>query len=194
MKWVTSLVMVVGIGVFIPPMAEPALQADVVAESSGNEFTLNAFDGPVTLEQFHGKILLIYFGFTACPDVCPVTLAMLSRAFSGLSEGELAKVTGLFISLDPEHDTPEILRKYTRYFHANITGATASPEVLDQLARHFRITYQRKASSDSPNGYAITHTVDILIVDQHGQLLDRRIPFTATSAEIAEVIRGLLNT
>lgn len=194
MKWVTSLVMIVGIGGFTPSLPGYNLQADTVVESSDKEFMLHSFDGPVTFEQFHGKLLLMFFGFTSCPDVCPVTLAMLSKAFSDLSEGELAQVTGLFISLDPGHDTPEILRKYTSYFHKNIVGATASPEELDRLAKHFRVTYKRTESAADPRGYAISHSVDVLIVDRNGQLLDKRIPFAATSTEISETIKGLLNT
>ena len=194
MKWVTSLIMVVGIGVFTSPSPGYTLETDTMVESSDPAFTLHSFDGPITLEQFQGKLLLMFFGFTSCPDICPVTLAMLSKAFSGLSEEELAQVTGLFISLDPEHDTPEILRKYTSYFHENIIGVTASPEVLDRLARRFRVTYQLTESSDAPRGYVISHSTDVLIVGQNGQLLDQRIPFAATSTEISETIRKLLNT
>ncbi|MCY3769551.1 MAG: SCO family protein [Gammaproteobacteria bacterium] len=194
MKWVTSLVVVVGMGVCTPALSGHNLQVGVVAESGDPAFTLQSFDGPVTLEQFQGKFLLMFFGFTSCPDICPVTLARLSKSFSRLSEGELAQVAGLFVSLDPGHDTPEILMKYTSYFHENIIGATASPEVLDQLVRRVGVTYQREKSPDAPRGYVISHTADLLIVDRNGQLLDRRIPSTASSTEISEIIQGLLNT
>ncbi len=194
MKWVISLVMAVGIGVFTPPLPGYALEADTMVEPSDPAFTLHSFDGPVTLEQFQGKLLLMFFGFTSCPDICPVTLAMLSKAFSELSEAELAQVTGLFVSLDPGHDTPEILRKYTGYFHENILGVTASPEVLDRLTKRFRVTYQLTESPDAPRGYVISHSTDVLIVGQNGHLLDQRIPFAATSTEISETIRKLLNT
>ncbi len=194
MKWVISLVMAVGIGVFTPPLPGYALEADTMVEPSDPAFTLHSFDGPVTLEQFQGKLLLMFFGFTSCPDICPVTLAMLSKAFSELSEAELAQVTGLFVSLDPGHDTPEILRKYTGYFHENILGVTASPEVLDRLTKRFRVTYQLTESPDALRGYVISHSTDVLIVGQNGHLLDQRIPFAATSTEISETIRKLLNT
>jgi protein SCO1/2 len=158
----------------------------------GGDFTLQSFDGPVSLEQMRGKVVLLFFGFTSCVDICPTTLAVLSKVFARLTEDELEKVIALFISLDPERDTPEVLKKYTGYFHSNIIGVTAREEVLSKVVADYGVAYERKEVPGSALGYVIYHTPDVLVVDEQGQLLDMRIQFTTTTEEIALGIKGLL--
>lgn len=159
----------------------------------GEELVLQSFDGPVTISQLHGKIVLLFFGFTSCPDVCPMTLSTVSRALSRLSAEELNQVATLFISVDPQKDTPELLNKYTGYFHENIIGVTADHPVLKRFVAHYGATYERKEDADSALGYAISHTPDILIVDRQGQLLDTRVGFPATIDDIKSKIRRVLS-
>ena len=160
----------------------------------GGDFTLQSFDGPVSLEQLRGKVVLIFFGYTSCPDVCPTTLANLSNVFSNLKAEELERVIALFITLDPERDTPYLMKKYAGYFHANIIGVTGDKRVIDQITEDYGVVYERKEKASSSLGYIISHTVDILVINQKGQLMDSRIqPLTSTD-EILVYLRKLLNS
>ncbi len=159
----------------------------------GEELVLQSFDGPVTISQLHGKIVLLFFGFTSCPDVCPMTLSTVSRALSGLSAEERDQVATLFISVDPQKDTPELLNKYTGYFHENIIGVTADHPVLKRFVAHYGATYEHREDEGSALGYAISHTPDILFVDRQGQLLDTRVGFPATIDDIKSKIRRVLS-
>jgi len=84
---------------------------------AGGDFSLVSASGPVELKALRGKVVVVFFGYTTCPDVCPTSLGVLSNALSGLRDTELKRVQGLFISVDPERDTLEKLQKYGRYFH-----------------------------------------------------------------------------
>ncbi len=159
----------------------------------GEELVLQSFDGPVTISQLHGKIVLLFFGFTSCPDVCPMTLSTVSRALSGLSAEERDQIATLFISVDPQKDTPELLNKYTGYFHENIIGVTADHPVLKRFVAHYGAAYEHREDEDSALGYAISHTPDILFVDRQGQLLDIRVGFPATIDDIKSKIKGVLS-
>ena len=191
-KWLTSLfaVLVMQCAMVMPAAAHEINTED--AAGRGGNFTLNSYAGPVTLEALHGKMVLLFFGYTACVDVCPMTLWSLTRAFSSLKTDELDRVTAIFISLDPERDTPTVLQKYTEYFHPNITGVTDTREVLTQLVSDYGVSYEKKVEPDSALGYVIYHTPDILVVDSEGHLLDVRIPVSASAEEIAVQIRELL--
>ncbi len=178
----------------MPGFAYGSANEDPAGAGAGGEFTLQSSDGPITLNQLSGRIVLLFFGFTSCADVCPLTLSTLSRAFSRLSAEELDQVAALFISVDPERDTPELLKKYTGYFHENIIGVTADHPALKQFAERYGVTYERQPAPDSARGYAISHTPDILIVDREGRLLSTRIGFPATVDDVENKIRGVLSS
>ena len=167
--------------------------AQKTGPGSSGELTLQSFDGPVTLNQLNGKIVLLFFGFTSCADICPMTLSTLSRAFSRLSVEQLEQVAAVFISVDPQRDTPELLKKYIGYFHENIIGATADHGMLDRFSAHYGMAYERKEAPDSARGYAISHTPDILILDRQGRLMETRIGFPATTDEVENTIKGVLS-
>lgn len=196
MKWAADLV-VAGVALWLvsmPGFAQGSANEEKTGPDIGEEIVLQSFDGPVTLSQLNGRIVLLFFGFTSCADVCPLTLSTLSRAFSRLSAEELDQVAALFISVDPERDTLELLKKYTGYFHANIIGATADHQALGRFAAHYDVTYERKPASDSARGYVISHTPDILVVDREGRLLETRIGFPATIDDVENKIRAVLSS
>lgn len=170
------------------------LSDQTIVTGHGGDFTLQSFSGPVSLKQFRGKVVLLFFGYTSCPDVCPTTLAVLSSVFSKLRAQELDKITALFVSLDPDRDRPTLLQKYTGYFHPNIIGVTDRVEVLDQITEDYGVTYERKAKPGSPLGYVINHTLDVLVVNQQGQLLETRIRPTTSTEEILANLRKLLGS
>ena len=97
---------------------------------SGGDFTLQSSEGPLSLSELRGSVVLIFFGYTAFPSVCPISLATISHAFNKMNQNDLKRTKALFISLDPERDTVKILKQYTGYFHKNIVGLTDNIEVL----------------------------------------------------------------
>ena len=158
----------------------------------GGDFTLQSHDGPVSLQQFRGKIVLLFFGYTSCADICPTTLAILSNVLSKLGVQELDKIATLFVSLDPDRDTPELLQKYTGYFHPNIIGITDRVEVLNQVTEDYGVVYERKEKAGSALGYVISHPFDILVVNQEGKLLESRIQPATSSDDIHAYLKSLL--
>ena len=136
----------------------------------GGDFTLRSADGPLSLKDLRGSVVLIFFGYTACATVCPVSLATISYVYSKMSPEELKGTKALFISLDPERDNPERLKKYTNYFHPNITGLTDEISILKKVTAKYGLKYEKTLVPDSSLGYVISHSSDILIVDQNGTL------------------------
>lgn len=192
-KWVSSFLVTLVLQAALTTMVRAHELSTQELAGHGGDFTLQSFDGPVSLEQLRGKVVLIFFGYTSCPDVCPTTLASLSNVFSNLEVQELERVVALFITLDPKRDTPYLMKKYTGYFHANIIGVTGDKQVIDQITEDYGVTYERKKKTSSSLGYIINHTVDILVINQEGQLMDRRIrPLTGTD-EILVYLRKLLS-
>ena len=158
----------------------------------GGDFNLQSEAGPISLEQFRGKVAVLYFGYTWCPDICPTSLAMISTALRQLTPEELAAVQVMFISVDPERDSFERLTSYARYFHPTILGVTGTPEEVAQVAKLYGAGY-RKVEQDSAIGYAVDHTADVYVIDQQGKLY-RTLPHGTPPAEILAVLRELLHS
>jgi protein SCO1/2 len=160
--------------------------------ATGGDFTLSSVNGPLALSDLRGKVVLMFFGYTSCPDVCPITLAVISKVFAAMTPQELEKVTALFVSLDPERDTPDLLSKYTGYFHPKIRGVTDRPEIIGQVLKDYGVRYERKEMPGSALGYVISHTPDILVVDRDGRLQQRRFPPNTGVEDIATYVRSLM--
>lgn len=157
----------------------------------GTDFTLDGPDGPVSLSDLRGKAVLIFFGYTSCPDVCPISLARINACFSAMDEEELDRVQALFITLDPERDTAETLEKYTGYFHPKIIGLRGEVEDIDAVTAQYGITYSKDPMPGSALGYSISHPTDILLLDGSGQIVET-VPHDAKSKDLLARIRDLL--
>lgn len=135
-------------------------------------FSLINQDGKrVSFSDFRGKYLLIFFGYTYCPDVCPTSMLRIKETLDNL--GEYKKyVHVLFISVDPERDTPELLKKFISFYDPTgkyITGLTGSPEEIKKVAKMFRAYYEKIPVKDNPDvGYLVDHTAFIYLVDKRG--------------------------
>ena len=123
----------------------------------------------------------------------PVSLVTISRAFAKLPPDELAQVKALFISLDPERDTPEMLKQYTGYFHSNIIGLTERPEHIAQIAEKYGVKHEKKELLDSALGYVISHSADIYVVDPQGKLC-ASFPHDTDLEPLLVQIKRLLNS
>jgi protein SCO1/2 len=154
---------------------------------TGGDFTLQSSAGEVSLHDYQGRVVLIYFGYTYCPDVCPTSLSVMGQAMK-LLEGK-ADVKGLFISFDPERDTLEKLKAYAPFFHPEITGLTSSaPRILEVSTRYG--VYSQKVER-AEKDYLIDHTSRIYIIDQEGQLAGV-VNHGATPQDIVERVERLL--
>ena len=155
------------------------------------DFTLSSPEGALSLKDLRGSVVLLFFGFTSCADVCPISLATISHAFSNLNDNELKLSKSLFISLDPERDTLEKLKKYTGYFHSNIIGVTGTMKELGMVTEIFGVNFEKKDSPDSALGYVIYHSSKIFVIDPQGGLR-KSIPHNTDSKILSEEIRSLL--
>lgn len=158
----------------------------------GGDFTLDGPHGPVSLSDMRGKVVLMFFGYTSCPDVCPISLARIDACFSAMDEKELDRVQAFFITLDPERDTAERLEKYTGYFHRNIIGLRGEAAGIDAVTALYGIEYSKNPMPESALGYSISHPTDILILDDQGRMVEV-VPHDSKSKYLLARIRDLLN-
>ena len=159
----------------------------------GGDFTLQSADGPVSLSDFRGKVVLIYFGYTSCPDVCPTSLGALSAALKQLSPREMDRVQPIFISVDPERDTPGKMVEYVHYFHPKMIGVTGSIEQVRKVADRYGAYFRKAEVKDSSLGYAVDHSSVIYVVDEKGRLVDM-IQHSGSPKTILEHLRRVLGT
>jgi len=160
------------------------------APDTAPDFTLTAHTGQsASLRDFRGKLVIMFFGYTHCPDVCPATLGVTAKAMDLLGK-KAEDVQVLFISFDPERDTPEKLAEYVTYFHPEFTGLTGTPEQIAQVAALYGV-YYAKQDADSENDYWMDHTASILIIDRTGHL-KLILPFGVNAKDMAADLRMLL--
>lgn len=157
--------------------------------AEANQFTLTAHDGSSkSLSDFRGKVVLIFFGFVNCPDVCPTTLLELSKVYKALSPAEQARVQVLLISVDPERDTLEKLRDYVTFFSPSFIGLTGTPEQIAEVAKRYGVFYQ-KSQIKSATEYNVDHTATVFALDPKGQL--RLIYGNGKAAETQRVVEDV---
>jgi protein SCO1/2 len=157
------------------------------------DFTLQSTDGSeFKLRQHRGKIVLLSFGYTFCPDVCPTTLVELSQVLARL--GDTAKrVRVAFITLDPERDTPERLSLYTKAFDPTFIGLTGSAEQLAHVRTMYGVHAEKGTATDTSAGYLIAHSAYTYVIDPAGRLR-LLFPFGLSIEEMADDIKQLLRS
>lgn len=158
-------------------------------EELGGEFSLTDHNNTTfELQQLQGKLVLLFFGYTYCPDICPTELANLAAVFDGL-KGQADRVQGVFISLDPKRDTPEVLHDYVGYFSKGVLGLTGSEDEVAQVASQYRVKYQRHEKRGG--GYSIDHSADLYVINRNGQLA-AVVPYGMPPEHLLNLLRGLL--
>lgn len=137
---------------------------------AGGDFTLQSADGPVSLRDMRGKVVLLFFGYTSCPTACPTSLDIMAEAFSRMSVEELSYVRGIFISFDPERDTVEKIKEYAGYFHPNIIGLTDKPEVIKEVTKKYGAYFIKSVEKESAMEYTFAHSTNIYVIAPDGSL------------------------
>jgi protein SCO1/2 len=137
----------------------------------GGPFMLTAPDGTTVTDQtYRGKWLLVYFGYTLCPNTCPTTLLEIAAALEKLG-ADAAKVQPIFITVDPERDTVDVLAKYTQSFGPRIVGLTGTPEQIAAVAQEYGAYYVAHKSGDGANDYTMDHSTYLYVMDPRGQFV-----------------------
>jgi len=148
----------------------PSFEAsDITGSTFGRDFALSDPAGaPRTLADYRGKAVVVFFGYTQCPDVCPTTLAALAEAMKKLG-AEADRVQVVFITVDPERDTPELLAKYVPSFDPRFVGLRGDADATARTASEFKVIYQKQPGV-APGSYSMDHSAGAYIFDPQGRL------------------------
>lgn len=178
-------------------LALSACQLPFPGQSSQMQFTLSADaqqtiltdqDGnPFRMSELPGKITLLFFGYTNCPDVCPATLATWKQVENKLGD-QTEQVNFVFVTVDPERDTPERLKKHVRLFSENFIALTGSYDKLLPIYQTYNVYHEQGEASDSASGYLVSHTASSFLLDKEGTS-QTRFKFGTTTNEMIEELR-----
>ena len=166
-------------------------QVSVGTAQGGGPFALVDQTGrSVTDETFRGRPMLVLFGFTNCPDVCPTELQLVSAALDKLGP-RADRLTTLFITLDPERDTPARLAEYVKSFNPRILGLTGTAEQVANAAKAYRVYFKKVADEKAPDGYTIDHSAIIYLMDANGAFLTHVAYTTSVDRLLAQLDKVL---
>lgn len=178
----------------------------------GGDFTAVGIDGkPFQLSRYRDKVILLFFGYTNCADICPFTLGYLKSLYEKLTPAEQNKVQIVFVTIDPEYDTPEHLREYLAFFNKDFTAATGTRAQIDSIVQQYQATYSKTSGSEKVKtkemrrvnqkdvadkntdaAYVYSHSVNIYVMD--GKLRVRQLEYTGTKqAQFLHTIRQLIS-
>jgi protein SCO1/2 len=142
---------------------------DITGAEFGKSFSLIDHNGrPRTLADFKGKVVVMFFGFTHCPDVCPTTLAEMARAMKQLGP-DADRVQVLLVTVDPERDTPEVLKQYVTAFDPRFIGLTGDALAIARTTKEFKVVAQKNVGAD-PSNYTVDHSSGTYLFDTQGRL------------------------
>ena len=144
---------------------------NIISSYSGSSFELKDVNNePITEKSFQGPLTAIFFGFTNCPDICPMTLSNLDQVLEKLNDNDNKKFTVYFISIDPEKDSPEIIKRYLNSFKNKIYGITGDPQKIFSLSKSWGVLSEKIFTEDG--GYLINHSSSVLLLKK-GKYIDR---------------------
>ncbi len=164
---------------------------ELADEPRGGDFTLQSAAGPVSLGDFRGSAVLLYFGYTWCPDVCPTNLGFIAQALEGMGVDERRRVKVLFVSVDPERDDPKRLADYAGFFAPEVIGVTGSAGQVARTAALYGAAYRRVEVPESATGYLVDHSAYTYLIDPAGRLAGR-LDHATPPSQIVEAVRVLL--
>lgn len=185
----TILLLLVGIVIYqvtLPPQIHGSI---IEPPKPMPDFTLQASTGPVSLSSLRGKVVVLYFGYTACPDVCPMTLANLRQALNDLGQ-PADQVQVVLVSVDWKRDTPEKLASYLSAFRPDFLGLTGTEKQIDAVTKDFGVFYKLN-EPDAKGYYSVDHTATVQILDRQGNLI-MTWPYGQTPADLRDDLKVLV--
>jgi protein SCO1/2 len=157
----------------------------------GGDFSLtDQYGQPFQLQELRGKVVLMFFGYTSCPDICPTELSNLAAVLNEL-EGAAEQVQGVFVTIDPERDRPEVLKDYVGYFSKDLIGLTGSLDQIEAGVGQYRAKYRKKPRPGG--GYSMDHSADLYVIDRSGQLF-AVVPYGLPLEHVLGLVQRLLNS
>ena len=148
---------------------ESFIGTDISSVHMNTSFKLRDFNGRLrSLEDFKGKVVVLFFGFTHCPDICPTTMTDLKKTMNLLKD-KASGVQVIFITLDPARDTEDVLKKFIPTFNSSFLGLTGSESEIDKVTTQFKIFY-KKVNDGSKAGYTIDHSAGLYVIDKNGKV------------------------
>lgn len=157
----------------------------------GGDFTLTSESGSVSLFDYQGQVVLLFFGYASCPDYCPTELARIGAAIRKLSNRDRDQTQGIFVSIDPARDSIEKVSAYVKFFHKNIIGLSGTAEEVRRVAEKYFAFYEIFENEDSGSGYTIDHSLTTYLIGRDGQVVEL-VKRDWTSSELAQAIRAAL--
>jgi protein SCO1/2 len=191
--WITiALIALIVIAVILLPKLRPYTFHGTLIQSQdvSPDFTLTTHNGQTaSLSDFRGKLVMLYFGYTFCPDVCPTTLANVNHALEQLGR-DAQDVQVIMVTVDPARDTPPVLAEYLGHFNTDFLGMTGTEEQIAETAALYGIYYGISEGSD-PTNYLVDHTASLMVIDEEGHL-KLIFPFGTPADEIADDLAYLM--
>ena len=153
----------------------------------GGPFSLTDQDGrKVTDKDFLGKYMLVFFGYTYCPDICPTELQVMSAALDNLG-AKADEIQPIFVTFDPQRDTPEVLKQYVTNFHPRLIALTGTPEEIAVAAKAYRVFYSKIENSSGPDTYLMDHSTITYLMDKEGKFL-KHFSYSTDAAALAQAL------
>jgi protein SCO1/2 len=154
----------------------------------GGPFSLTDQDGrKVSEKDFLGRHMLVFFGFTYCPDICPTELQVMMAALDAMGpQGD--QIQPVFVSIDPERDTPEVLKSYVGNFGARLVGLTGTPDEIAAVAKAYRVYYAKAGDQTSPDSYLMDHSSIIYLMGPDGRFV-KHFPYTTDVAKLTAELK-----
>ncbi len=189
--WISAALLLAACGDGAPNAGTPPPGVIALSDQFKSDFALTDHNGAaMTQADIKGRVGVVYFGFASCPDVCPLALGRLSAALNELSPAELKKVAPLFITVDPDRDTPEKLKAYLA-FDERLTGLSGERAAVEAAKANFKVYAEAEPVEDSTIGYTMQHSSLFYLIGSDGAL-KVALEDTLTPKEIAAAIRRLL--
>lgn len=155
----------------------------------GGDFSLTDQNNQnFNLKQLRGKVVMMFFGYTSCPEVCPTELSKMVSTLKQLGD-DADKVQAVFVSVDPERDSVATIKTYLDAYKSNLIGLTGSKTDIDQVAKQYKVTY--KLMKMMGKDYHVQHNADIFVIDEQGKL-DAIVPYGMPYQHVTQVVKGLL--
>jgi len=191
----TGSLVVLGIAIFALLQTQPG--SNVPTQSGvpliGGAFELTDHTGKqVTDQDYRGKFMLVYFGFTYCPDICPTELQNIAGALDIIGEKRRKQITPLFVTIDPERDTRELMASYVENFHPDIVGLVGTVEQIKKMGRTYRVYFKKVVDKDSPDGYTMDHSALVFLMDKQGRYV-RHFSYGTTPQKMADGLIKAMN-
>jgi len=164
---------------------------ELTATPVGGDFTVEIQNGDLTLKDLRGKVVVLYFGYTQCPDICPTELSSVAQVLRSLDD-KADQVKALFISIDPERDTPQKLKQYVPYYSPQLIGLTGTPDEVNKVADAYHV--QRKIHPHNKNDtfYLVDHSANLFVLGPEGNI-KQIIPFGLPVEHIQAIVNQELN-